>query len=259
MAQQQKTIPTLINLAHSQAHRCLWALEEIALTDPNFTFQVKNYPRTMANTDMLPYHRLGKSPIMLLESTDGSPPPTVQLEPGVLTESKLILEFINEEYGAQRWTPASQEDRRRDRFFNNFATGTMITKADFMLLFDHPGQMAPFPISAFFWLAGLPFRMRFQQDLNAVFALMEDALSDEKPWFGGAQIGVSDFNMTFGMDICEHRGYFDKSKFPKLAGWIERIRKREAWQRAVAKGNGYDLNLFGRRTGWAGVLFPAKE
>ncbi|KAJ4289695.1 hypothetical protein N0V90_011024 [Kalmusia sp. IMI 367209] len=242
----QTTIPTIHNLAHSQAHRCLWMLEELHQHDPSFKYEFKNYPRQVPyNKDLLQVFKLGKSPIMTLETTDNSPPPLIQVQPGVLTESKLILEFINEEYAGGLWTPKTLEDRRRDRFFSEFASSTLGQKNDFTIIFEVLGQVAPWPFSWLYRIMGLPMTMRFKGDLQPVFQILDDALTKEKPWFGGAEMGVSDFNMTWGMDVAVQRGYCDLSKYDKLRAWTEKIAARQAKKTAEEKGGKMDLMWFG--------------
>ena len=223
----QTTIPTLHNLAHSQAHRCLWMLEELSLIDPTFKYNLKNYPRQIPyNKDLLQVFRLGKSPILTLETLDGSPPPLIQFQPGVLTEAKLILEFINDEYAGGRWTPSTQEDRRRDRFYSEFATGTLGMKNDFTLLFEVLAQLTPWPISWLYRVMGLPMTMRFKGDIQAALQILEDSLSEEKPWFGGVEMGVSDFNMSWGVDVAVQRGYCELFRDFVEIGWSVLMQSR---------------------------------
>ncbi|KAF2676263.1 hypothetical protein K458DRAFT_424879 [Lentithecium fluviatile CBS 122367] len=244
----QKTIPTLHNLAHSQAFRCLWALAEIKQLNPTFQYKVLNYPRMAPhNTALQQHHRLGKSPILTLESVDGSPLPTIQLEPGVLTESKLILRFINDEYGEGLWD-VQEEDKRRDTFFTELATDTLALKAQFVMLFDLIPSMLPFPLNYILGWIAKPMVTHFLGDMRPIFQLLEDYLDDERPWFGGREMGLADFNMSFGLDLASHRGYFDERMFPKVGKWIERARKREAYRRAVAESGGeLDLKWFGMK------------
>ncbi|KAF1951966.1 hypothetical protein CC80DRAFT_184153 [Byssothecium circinans] len=201
----QTTIPTLHNLAHSQSLRISWALEEIRLANPSFQFHQKNYPRTVTNSELKKIHPLGKSPVVTLETTDGSLPPTVQLQPGILSESKLILDFISAEYADGLFTP-SAEDKNRDIFFTMFASGSLTLKADFCVIFEAPAQMAPFPFNLPFKLTGYPMVSRFLDDLQGIYQIMEEALSEEKPFFSGAKLGVADLNASFGMDMAEQRG-----------------------------------------------------
>ncbi|KAF2811110.1 uncharacterized protein BDZ99DRAFT_562038 [Mytilinidion resinicola] len=65
------------------------------------------------------------------------------------------------------------------------------------------------------------------QKLDSGLVLMEDALTDERPWFAGAKMGLSDINMVWPMDVPSQRGYFDAKKFPKVTyftgKWATRV------------------------------------
>lgn len=93
-------------------------------------------------------------------------------------------------------------------------------------------------------LLAKPVVNHFVKDQNAVFQLMEDALSEELPWFAGKKIGIADFCATFPMDMAGQRGYFKKEKYPKLAEWHQRVHDRPAYKRALEKGGAYDLVRF---------------
>jgi glutathione S-transferase len=242
----QATIPTLYNLSSSLSFKCLWALEEISLANPAFTYHLKNYPRAKGVAPQIfkEVHKLGKAPVLTVEHADGSPPPTIQITPGVVSESKLVLQFLSEEYGNGLFEPASDEEKKRDRFFEEFATMTLTLKADFTLLFDIVPTQLPFPLSYFVKLMVSPIVSHFRKDLATIFQMMEDNLSDEMPYFGGAKLGLSDLNMSFGFDICEQRGWFDAEKYPRVAEWKRRCEGREAWKKAGEKGCGYDLKTW---------------
>jgi len=98
---KQKTSPTLYNLPSSAAHRVLWALEELAGTN-GLKYNVKNFARRrpgfLAAKDLKAIFPLGKSPILTLEPVEGEPDQTYQTIPNVLTESRLILQFISDNY-----------------------------------------------------------------------------------------------------------------------------------------------------------------
>jgi len=204
---------------------------------------------TPHNTELAKHHRLGKSPIMTLESVDPAEPvPTPQLEPGILTESKLILEYINEEYAGGLWNVNDAEDKKRDVFFTQFAIDTVSMKAQFTMLFDILPMMCPFPFNHLLSLIITPMSTHFLGDLNPVYQLLEDELSAESPWFSGKKMGLADFNMQWALDLGRHRGYLDPEKHPKVWEWTERIRGREAYKRAVEKSGGkLDLKYFGMK------------
>jgi glutathione S-transferase len=245
----QKIIPTIHNLAHSQAFRCVWALEELKVLNPTFQFHILNYPRMNPhNYELAKHHRLGKSPIMTLETTDNSPVPTPQLEPGVLTESVLILQYINDTYANHLWDPKSAEDQKRNHFFTQFATDTLSLKTQFAMLFDLIPSIMPFPLNYILGAVFSPIKTHFLKDVQPIYQLLEDYLSDEKPWFGGERMGLADFNMSWGLDMGSHRGYLDGVKYPKVGEWVERIRAREGYKRAVeVSGGELDLKWFGQK------------
>lgn len=244
--QQQTTIPTLYNLSSSLSFKVLWALEELVLAN-NIKYNLKNFPRERgtAPQSFKEVHKLGKAPILLVENADGSlPAPTIQLVPGVVTESKLVLQFVSSEYGNGFFEPESEVDKRRDTFFQEFAMGTLTLKADFTLLFDIIPAQLPIPLSSLVRLLCSPVIAHFKSDLVPIFQLMEDALSEENLWFGGSKLGLSDLNMSFGFDICEQRGWFDGERWPRVKEWGERCKGREGWKAARERGCGYDLKGF---------------
>jgi glutathione S-transferase len=213
----QKTIPTLYNLSSSQAHRVLWALEELAGTN-GLEYNLKNFPRNGATTakDLKAVFPLGKSPILTLEHKDGEPTLTYQIKPNVLTESRLILQFISDNYSNGVWAPESDEDKKRDIFFQEFANCTLLMKVDFALLFEIIPQQLPFGLRQLVWLLVRPIVNHFLSDQLAIYEVMEEALSEERPWFSGKRMGLADFNISFAMDMAAQRGYFKGESTQRL-------------------------------------------
>jgi glutathione S-transferase len=242
---EQKTVPTLYNLSSSQAHRVLWALEELAGNN-GLVYKVKNFPRNGATTakDLKAVFPLGKSPIMTLEPLDGEPVKTYQVKPNTLTESRLILQFISDNYAKGIWAPESVEDKRRDTFFQEFSNCTVLMKVDFALLFEFIPQQLPFGLRQLLGLLVRPIVNHFLADLRDIYQVLEESLSEERPWFSGTKMGLADFNMSFPMDMAVQRGYFEAVKYPKVAKWHATILARPAYKRALEKGETYDLVNF---------------
>lgn len=95
---QQKTIPTVYNRSFSKAREVLWALEELA--DAGIKYNVENLCRGRSDTykvlkSQIP---LGRSPTVTLEHVNGEWEVTYQILPNVLTEARLILLFISDQY-----------------------------------------------------------------------------------------------------------------------------------------------------------------
>jgi glutathione S-transferase len=229
----------LHHLSSSQSLRVLWALEE--LKEANGTqYNLKNYSRvkSLAPIELKSVHPLGKSPILTVEPISGS---TSAGETKTLIESRIILLFIADNYAYGLWTPKSAASMERDLFFQEYANGTLRTKIDFTLIFEIIPQHVPFFVRPIARLLVTPVVNVMKQGLPDVYQVLEDALSEEKPWFAGEKIGLADFNMSWGMDTADQRAYFDGSKYPKLREWHERVKSRPAYKRAVELGPSYDL------------------
>lgn len=241
---QQTTIPTVYNLSSSKAISALWALEELA--DAGIKYKVVNLPRRGIDSYKVLKSQfpLGKSPTVTLERIGGEQDVTYQIIPNVLTETRLILQFFSDHYTDGVWVPESEEDKRRDTFFQEFAHGTFITKVDGILLFEVIPKMLFFPMRYLTLLMVLPIRIHFMKDLTVIYQILEDVLSQEKPWFSGKKLGLADFNTIFAMDMAVQREYIQLEKYPKLAKWYNTVQNRPAYKRALESGEVYDCATF---------------
>ncbi|KAI0426557.1 hypothetical protein F5Y09DRAFT_318615 [Xylaria sp. FL1042] len=241
----QTLIPTLHHLSHSGSFRCLWALEELKQAN-GIEYKLKCYSRQRgaAPPELKAVSSLGKSPILTLESTTDQPVPTIQVFPGVLTEALLILRFLSDEYGNGLWDVAS-EDKGRDIFFQSFAVMTLSVRVDHLVIIETLIHVLPFGLGSVIGLMATPLLSHFKNGLQPIFQILNDALTDEKPWFSGGKFGLADFNVSFGMDMALQRGYFDPGKFPRLHAWHEIVKSRPGYLSALELGNGYDLKTFG--------------
>ncbi|KAI1296046.1 hypothetical protein F5Y03DRAFT_410350 [Xylaria venustula] len=241
----QTLIPTLHHLDHSNSFRCLWALEELKQAN-GIEYRLKCYERHQgqAPPELKKVFPLGKSPILTLESTTDQPVPTPQVFPGVLTEAQLILRFLSDEYGHGLWDVAS-EDKDRDIFFQGFAVMTLAARVDFLVIIEIIIVVLPFGLRTLIGVMASPVLSHFKSQLQPVFQLLNDALSDEKPWFSGSKFGLADFNVSFGVDMASQRGYVDVRQFSRLHTWHDTIKSRPGYLAALEVGNGYDLKTFG--------------
>jgi glutathione S-transferase len=241
-------IPTLHHLTSSQSLRILWALEELAAANPAFTYNLKTYTRIQARApkELQSIHPLGLSPILVIDPPPGGSPD----DRIVITESRLILQHLADSYSNGIWEPTNDKDRRRDAYFQEFANASLGPKVASVLQFDFIPGRVPFlirPLASlvFNGLAGV-----IRKDLARPFQLMEDALAEPgrlhqgREWFSGERIGLADFCLSWPMDEAEQRGYFDGSKYPRVAGWLSRVHERKAYLEARVKGGSYDLVTF---------------
>jgi glutathione S-transferase len=232
--------PTLHHLESSQSLRVLWALEELSEVH-NQQFTLKKYPRIKARADpaLKKVHPLGKSPVLVIPHIDGRDGEVT------LAESRLILQFLSDAYSKGIWTPATLEDKMRDDYFTEFANASLGMMYGLMLVFGMIPKQSPFLVRPLMSVISSGVITMLKKEVEGPHQLMEDALSDDKPWFSGPKIGLADFNMSWHMDLALQKGYLDQKKFPKVAAWVERIHARPAYKKALERGSPYDLVNFG--------------
>ncbi|GAB7347737.1 hypothetical protein MBLNU459_g5289t1 [Dothideomycetes sp. NU459] len=230
---------TLHHLNHSQSLRVLWALEELS----PLPYNLEKYERVQgrAPDSLKKVHHLGKSPVLTVEPVPGS---AVERKVTV-AESRLVINYIAANYSGGVWTPATAEDRFRDEYWAEFANSTLGSTAILALIFGMIPQQSPWIAKPLMGVISKSAVAQIINELKRPFELMEEALTADKPWFAGAKLGVADFNMSWPMDLCTQRGFFDAKKYPKIAEWVKRVHVRPAYQRAIEKGGAYDLKVFG--------------
>lgn len=189
---------------------------------------------------------LGKSPILKVYEDGKLSTKHFQIpqHPGTLTESKLIIEWLNENFAKGIYEPEDEKYKMQDNFFIEFATATMAFKVTTALIFEFIPQVLPWGLRHLLAALFVPIVNYWKNDQQPVFQLMEDSLNDESPWFSGPKMGLADFNMIWGMDNAWQRNYFDRKKYPKVAAWYKRIVTRPAHIRALEKGGSYNITTF---------------
>lgn len=239
--------PILHHLSSSQSMRVLWALEELALSD-GLKFELKSYRRQRgrAPAELQKVFPLGKSPILEIPDVELYRPlkfidDGADTKRTVVTESRLILQFLSDKYSKGQWVPSTEEDRQRDAFFQEFANSTVSAVVDRITYFQTIPIGSPWFVRPLVNAIFHPIEAIFRKDIDAPLALMERALSDETPWFSGAALGLADFNMMWPLDGAHQKKLVDEKKYPKVTGWLKRVHERPAYQNARKKGESYDL------------------
>jgi glutathione S-transferase len=243
----QAILLKLHHLESSQSQRVLFALEELAeVHSTEYKLEIYKRGDGAAVSTMKGHFPLGKSPILTIEENGGPSKQVFQLpeHPGVLTESRLILQFLSTTFAQGMWDPQDDTDKCQDVFYQEFANYTLGLKTDFALIFEIIPAQLPFGLKQLVGLMFKPIVNYWMQDLQPIFKLMEDSLSEERPWFSGKKMGLADINMTWGMSKAWQRNYLDKVKYPKLAKWYETITQRSAYMKALEKGGSYNLMTF---------------
>lgn len=215
------------HLNNSRSQRVLWLLEELGVP-----YEVKRYERDaktmLAPPSLLAIHPLGKSPVIV----DGDV---------TVAESGAIIEYIVGKYGDGRLLPpAGTPHRLRYTYWLHYAEGSAMTPLLFKLVFDRIAtNPVPWPISAISRRIAATVTTAFiAPNLKRHLDYIEGELA-ASTWFAGEQFTAADVQMSFPLEIAVSRAGLDASR-PKSMAFLERIRARDAYKRALERGGKYD-------------------
>ena len=221
---------TVHHLNNSRSQRVLFLLEELGVP-----YQIRHYqrdPATMlAPASLRAVHPLGKSPVL----TDGEL---------TLAETGAIIEYLAATYDdGTLMPPAGSAQRRQVTYYLHYAEGSLMPLMLLSLVFGRLPRQAPLLLRPVLRRVSAGMRARF---LGPQLALhldtLERALAD-RPWFAGERLSVADVQMSFPIEIAGLRLRLLGAARPKLQDWLDRLRARPAYARALAQGGPYDLAL----------------
>ena len=217
------------HLENSRSHRVLWLLEEIGVP-----YEVRYYARDPATMLAPPalraVHPLGKSPVIV----DGDV---------TLAESGAIIEYLVERNPASAMAPArGTVEWVRYLYWLHFAEGTAMPPLLLKLVLDRIATAPPWPIRPI--VAAVVRRAddrvtapRLAENLD----LMEAELN-RSTWFAGDAFSAADIQMSYPIEASVRRAGLDQRR-PKLMAYLERIRQRPAYRRAVERGGAARANV----------------
>jgi glutathione S-transferase len=216
------------HLENSRSQRVLWLLEELRVP-----YEVKRYardPGTMrAPPALAAVHPLGKSPVI----TDRGQ---------VLAESAAIIEYLVATYGEGRLIPAPERpERQRYTYFLHYAEGSLMPLLTLNLIFSRmPKSKMPFfarPIAKA--IAARALSTVVGPQLVQHFDFLESELA-KREWFAGDELTGADIQMSYPLEAAVARAGLDATR-PRLIAYLERIRKRPAYQRALEQGGPFTV------------------
>jgi glutathione S-transferase len=217
---------TVHHLERSRSQRVLWLLEELGL--PYELERYARHPKTMlAPRELRAIHPLGKSPVI----SDGV---------NTVAESAAILEYLLDRHdreGPERLRPAPDTPAYlRYRYFLHYAEGSLMPLMLLTLVFARmPKGPLPFflkPLVRRIAAQGLEQFVGPQVGLHLAFLERE---LDGKRWLLGDALSAADIQLSFPLEAAAVRGGLD-ARYPNLAAYLQRIRERPAYQRALAAG-----------------------
>jgi len=199
---------TVHHLGISQSERIVWLCEELQIP-----YELKLYKRAplMAPPEYKALHALGTAPII----TDGKL---------TMAESGAIVEYIVHTYGGGRLIPKPGSALWVDYlFWFHFANGSFLPTLGRGMFLKFAGVSDDHP------LIHSTTKRR-----DAMLDMVEKRLS-EADYFAGAELTAADIMSVFSLTTGQRFMPLDLSVRPGIARYLERVKARPAYQRAMAK------------------------
>ena len=220
---------TVHHLENSRSHRILWLLEELGAD-----YQIEHYQRDrqtrLAPPELRDVHPLGKSPVI----TDGDV---------TVAESGAIIEYLLDAHGDHDLRPAPQTpDFFRYRYWLHYAEGSAMSPLLLKVIFNELPRQGPFLAKPILRAISKMVSAEYiDPQIDRHIRYWEDELSTSD-YFAGDQFSAADIQMSFPLKGVESLGVFEK-KFPAARAYLEKIRRRPAYNKAIERGGGLDISF----------------
>ena len=215
------------HLENSRSQRILWLLEEMGV-DYEIVRYKRNAETKLAPPELQKLHPLGKSPIVTDDDV-------------TVAESGAIIEYLVGKYDdGELRPPEGSAERLSYTYWMHYAEGTFAPLLLLQLILSRI-EAAPVPFFLKPVTRGIAAKVRegyLGPNISRNLAFIESTLGESR-WFGGDSMNAADIQMSFAVDAAEVRA--DMSSLPNIAAYLERMRARPAYQRALEKGGPYAL------------------
>lgn len=216
------------HLENSRSQRVLWLLEELGVP-----YDVKRYERdkktSLAPKELLKVHPTGKSPV-------------IEDAGAAIAETGAIVEHIIETHGQGRLAPArGGPEWRRYRYWMHAAEGSYMPPLVLTLMLNRM-ETAPMPFFAKPIAKRLTGAVRegyLNHTIAGLFGYF-DAELQRSPFLAGEELTGADIMMSFPAEAMLQRGPA-ALKTPRLKAYVEKLRGRPAFKRALERGGPYSL------------------
>ena len=203
---------TIHHLGKSQSERIIWLCEELGLP-----YALKHYTRDpvtmLAPPELRALHPLGAAPV-------------IEEDEVLLAESGAIVEFILARHGKGRLAPAVDAANFADYlYWFHFANGNLqpvMGRSMILRRLDLP--------------ADNKVRVAQQGRLDRVFDLVETRLG-QVDHLAGPELTAADIMTVFSLTTMRLFMPVDLAPYPGIRAYLQRIGAREAYRRAMQKGD----------------------
>jgi glutathione S-transferase len=203
---------TIHHLGHSQSERIVWLCEELGIP-----YELRHYRRDaitrLSPPELRALHPLGAAP--LIEDGDL-----------LLAESAAIVEYIIVRHGGGRLRlDPSHPDYAAYLYWFHFSNGNLQPVMGRLMMVSRAGLPVDHPVQA-------SVQVRFDR----VMELIETRLR-KVPCFAGSEFTAADIMSVFSLTTMRLFQPVSLGPYPGILSYLQRIGKRPAYRRAMAKGD----------------------
>jgi glutathione S-transferase len=203
---------TVHHLGKSQSERIVWLCEELEIP-----YELKRYTRDaktmLAPPDYKALHPIGTAPVI----TDGEV---------VLAESGAVVEYIIARYGNGRlMLRADHPGFAQYLYWFHFANGTLQANLGRLMILNRLKLAEDNPIL-------VATKARVERAFDLV-----DTRTAEAEHLAGSEFTAADIMIGFSLTTMRYFQPYDLSRCPNVQRYLERIGAREAYRRAMQKGD----------------------
>ena len=210
---------TVHHLGKSQSERIVWLCEELAIP-----YELKRYRRDpvtiLAPPELKALHPAQTAPVI----TDGQV---------LLGESAAIVEYLVARHGGGRLAlDADHPDFADYLYWFHFANGNLQPSLGRSMTLRRLGVAADDPVA-----------VAVQGRLDRAFGMVESRLA-EAPYLAGDAFTAADIMSVFSLTTMRYFMPVDLAGRPNILAYLQRIAARDAYRRAMDKGDpGMELLL----------------
>lgn len=215
---------TVHHLENSRSLRILWLLEELGAD-----YQIITYSRdpksNLAPEEYKALHPLGKAPVVTVDTTS-------------LAETGAIVEYFLDKFPNSGLKPsAGSPESIAYHYWMHAAEGSLMSLLVLGLFLSRMETTPPFPIKqAVRLVTGKVRNFYHTPSLTGMYEYMNAELG-KSTYFAGESLTGADIMMSYPVEAAAGRAGLDKT-YGNVLAWLERIRARPAYQRAIEKGGG---------------------
>ena len=203
---------TVHHLGKSQSERIVWLCEELGIP-----YELKRYQRDpvtiLAPPEFKALHPIGAAPVI----TEGDL---------VLAESGAIIEYILAKHGDGRLALAPSHPNFADYlYWFHFTNGTLqpAMGRNMILRRLNPPEDDPTLLAT-------------KGRLDRAFGFVETRLGQAE-YLAGGEFTAADIMIVFSLTTMRYFMPVDLAPYPNIRSYLQRIAAREAYQRAMRKGD----------------------